>query len=181
MAEREADRRRRFAPKAATTLLSLLHAVVGRKLIFELRDDTIVTGRLTGVDEHMKWALLGEGAARCGGRLHAAGGRAQAAGGRGRWRRAPDRSAPPPLPRSVFVENATWQPVQGAARLHPTLFVKVRRRAVGLLLGGGARACACDRSKPAAANSAPIAYAPPPGPPAAHGALSQRAGPGGNR
>lgn len=48
------DRRRRFAPKGATTLLALLHAVVGRKLIFELRDDTIVTGRLASVDEHMK-------------------------------------------------------------------------------------------------------------------------------
>jgi hypothetical protein len=49
-----AGRRRRFAPKATTTLLALLHALQGRKLIFELRNDTIITGRLASVDDHMK-------------------------------------------------------------------------------------------------------------------------------
>ena len=55
MADKEAEsRRRRFAPKATTTLLALLHAVTGRKLIFELRNDVVITGRLASVDEHMK-------------------------------------------------------------------------------------------------------------------------------
>ena len=53
MADMEA-RRRRYAPKACTTLLALLHAVQGRKLIFELRNDTIITGRLASVDDSMK-------------------------------------------------------------------------------------------------------------------------------
>jgi small nuclear ribonucleoprotein (snRNP)-like protein len=48
------DRRRRFAPKACTSLIALLHAVQGRKLIFELRNDTIITGKLTSVDDNMK-------------------------------------------------------------------------------------------------------------------------------
>lgn len=56
-AERDAAAKRaRHAPKATTTLLALLHAVVGRKLIFELRNDVVVTGRLTSVDDHMKCA-----------------------------------------------------------------------------------------------------------------------------
>lgn len=58
------ERRRRFAPKASTSLLALLHAVAGRKLIFELRNDVIITGRLASVDDHMKCAAGGlQGAA----------------------------------------------------------------------------------------------------------------------
>lgn len=53
MSEKEA-RRRRYAPKACTSLLALLHALQGRKLIFELRNDTAVTGRLASVDDGMK-------------------------------------------------------------------------------------------------------------------------------
>lgn len=53
-AQQDSERRRRFAPQATTSLLALLHAVQGRKLIFELRNDTIVTGKLASVDDHMK-------------------------------------------------------------------------------------------------------------------------------
>lgn len=54
--QQQQQRRRRpqHAPKAATTLLALLHAVTGRRLIFELRGDAIVTGRLLSVDDQMK-------------------------------------------------------------------------------------------------------------------------------
>ncbi|GBF95295.1 hypothetical protein Rsub_08326 [Raphidocelis subcapitata] len=78
----DAERRRRARPAARgeTTLLPLLHAVAGRRLIFELRNDAVITGRLLWVDEQM----------------------------------------------NCCVENASWQPVQGAATLHPTLLIKGR-------------------------------------------------------
>jgi small nuclear ribonucleoprotein (snRNP)-like protein len=48
-----------MAPKAKKTrfsssLLALLVALTGKKLIVELRNDVVVTAKLADVDEHMK-------------------------------------------------------------------------------------------------------------------------------
>lgn len=40
-----------------TSLAALLNALVGKKLIFELRNDVKVTGKLVSVDEHMNLCL----------------------------------------------------------------------------------------------------------------------------
>jgi len=41
------------ALRSTSTLLAILYALQGKKLIFELRNDTVITGRLTDVDENM--------------------------------------------------------------------------------------------------------------------------------
>eukprot|EP00878_Enallax_costatus_P014900 GHUV01015597.1.p1 GENE.GHUV01015597.1~~GHUV01015597.1.p1 ORF type:complete len:127 (+),score=18.48 GHUV01015597.1:92-472(+) len=63
-----------------TSLVALLQALEGNRLIFELRNDVKVTGKLVSVDEHM----------------------------------------------NMYVDGATWQPVQGPAKSFPFLYVKGR-------------------------------------------------------
>lgn len=44
--------------KEVRTLACLLQAMLGRKLVVELRNDTIIRGTIDEADDYMKWVLV---------------------------------------------------------------------------------------------------------------------------
>ncbi len=67
-------RRRKLPPRSETTLVCLIKSLVDRRVVVELRNDTLVKAQLDDVDDFLKWVLeeaeeeeagsLGRGAGR---------------------------------------------------------------------------------------------------------------------